>query len=301
MDAATAAVIASGVSAVAAISAAVYAGRTQQKLAKTQRRSEAKLVLDKYRTPLLSAAWELGHRIDNIRQRGFAVYVKRESARRRAAILSTAFRFAQYFGWSEIVRVETQLLRFSAEHDTREIYKLLGTITWIFASGSDNLNVRAREVGAVSDESEVPIDASMSSGAWLMLWAEDQRGIGELMRLEPEHGSPRARGYASFVREYDPSTRRRLEEYAMQAISSVPTDTLDSGRLRLLQLLLLGLVLRLDEERIWPAYPGNWIGRTWDDYRTPPPKEQQSTEEKDIRKELGHLPDPPFPGDERTA
>jgi hypothetical protein len=92
----------------------------------------------------------------------------------------------------------------------------------------------------------------------------------------------------------------------MQAISSARTDTgvsLDSGRLRLLQLLFLGLVLQLDEGRIYPPYSGNWIGRTWDDYENPPPEERQSTEEKDVRKDLGDLPNPwaPGPGDERTA
>jgi hypothetical protein len=313
VDAATAALIASGVSSVVAVSAAVYAGRTQQKLANFQaeredllRRSEAKVVLDKYRAPLLSAAWELGHLIDNIRRGGIAAYVNNDSPRRRAAILTAAFRFAQYFGWSEVVRVETQLLRFNTEHDTRVIATLIGSITWIFASNSPNLNVRVGEAKAISVESDVAIDASMRSGAWLMLWSEDQRGIGELMRLEPEHGSPRARGYASFVRDYDASTRRRLEGYAMQAISSACTDkdvSLDSGRLRLLQLLFLGLVLQLDEARVYPPYPGNWIGRTWHDYANPPPEVGQSSEEKDVRKELGDLPNPwaPIPGDQRTA
>jgi hypothetical protein len=53
-----------------------------------------------------------------------------------------------------------------------------------------------------------------------MPWGEDQCGIGELMRLEPEDWRHPSCGYASFVRDYDALTRRRLEDYARQALSS---------------------------------------------------------------------------------
>lgn len=79
------------------------------------RRSEAKVVLDRYRGPLLAAAWELGDRIDNIRHDRFLDYLDEDSGLAIQAELTTLFRFAQYFGWREVLRTEVQLLRFDDE------------------------------------------------------------------------------------------------------------------------------------------------------------------------------------------
>ena len=326
MDPATAALISSGISSVVALSAAVYAGRTQKSLTRTQKqlvnlqakrdeereirreerqqRTEAKVVLDRYRAPLLNAAWELGDRIDNIRRRGFGFYAQEVNPRRTTAILTTAFRFAQYFGWREVVRIETQLLKFDSARDTKAIAELLASISWIFASDSSNLNVRVTRPRAATDDAQAALDSPMRSGTWLMLWLEEQRGIGEFMRLDPESGSPRSRGYGSFVRDYDAPTRRRLEGYAEQVLASACTNArvpCDSTRLRLLQLLFLGLVLQLDEERVYPPYPDGWVDRTWHGiYKKPPPAEQQTDEEKSVRSYLSDLPSP-WPVERRAA
>jgi hypothetical protein len=314
MEPATAALISSGISGVVALSAAVYSGRTQKGLTQAQKelddlqakrqeerderrqRTEAKAVLDTYRGPLLNAAWELGDRIDNIRRRGFGLYAQESDPRRTTAVLTTAFRFAQYFGWREVVRIETQLLKFDSARDTRAIAELLGSIAWIFASDSPGLNVRVTGSAAATDNTKAALDAPMRSGAWLMLWLEEQRGIGEFMRLEPESVSPRSRGYGSFVRDYDAPTRRRLEGYAEQVLASARTKTgvpCDSARLRLLQLLFLGLVLQLDEERVYPPYPDGWIDRTWHDiYLKPPLVEEQTEQEKSVRTYVSDLPSP---------
>jgi hypothetical protein len=174
-----AAFVTGALGAVASMYGAIHTGRVQMWLAERQRRSEAKLVLDRYRGPLRSAAWELGHRIDNIRTRGLAKYLEEENPRRITAIRTTAFRFAQYFGWTEILRVETQLLRFDSDADTRAIADLLGSITWIFASDSAGLGVGTSES---TDQADVLPATATNSGGVLMLWLEEQREIGELMR-----------------------------------------------------------------------------------------------------------------------
>ena len=84
-----------------------------------ERRSEAKVILDCHRGPLLDAAWRLGDRVDNIRSRGFFVYLSEGSGRAQEARRATLFRFAYYFGWREYVRAQVQLLRFENEDDTR--------------------------------------------------------------------------------------------------------------------------------------------------------------------------------------
>lgn len=99
----------------------------QQRTAKQARQSEAKKVLDRYRGPLLVAASDLGHRINNIRHDDFLLYVN-DPDRQVQASRTTLFRFAQYFGWREILRTEVQLLRFHHEKDTQLVARLLAAV-----------------------------------------------------------------------------------------------------------------------------------------------------------------------------
>jgi hypothetical protein len=97
MAAAVATVLAACVAALAALAVERYARRAQ-------RVSQAKVVLDRYRGPLRSAAWELGDRIDNFHVRGFLVYTTAGNPRTDQARASTAFRFEQYFRCYETLR-----------------------------------------------------------------------------------------------------------------------------------------------------------------------------------------------------
>lgn len=158
------------ISAVVALVSAAFSGWTQLQVAKREkegraeeRRSDAKVILDRYRGPLLDAAWQLGDRLDNIRRRQFFGYLSEGSGRAQDAKLSTLFRFAYYLGWREFVRTQVQLLRFENE-DTRLAAALLNDVTWMLAS--DKLD-----------------------GTWAMLWGDEQRGIGELMAEQPPGAS----------------------------------------------------------------------------------------------------------------
>jgi hypothetical protein len=144
-----------------------------------RRRSDAKVVLDKYRGPLLEAAGDLGHRINNIRRYGLPVYTAPESGNDQQWKLTTLFRIAQYLGWREILRTSTQLLRFEREADTQLVALLIGDVNWAFATDK----VDDRRGG--------------------MLWAEEQRGIGELMVVQVDGIPSTCYGYARFVREYE--------------------------------------------------------------------------------------------------
>jgi hypothetical protein len=216
------ALIASLTSLVVAASSARAQRKTARETREEQRRSDAKVVLDKYRGPLLAAASEVGRRVENIRHDKFLAYVGPGSERTRQARLTTLFRFAQYFGWREILRTEVQLLRFEREADTRRVAALIGDIDWAF--GSDKLGEGVRG----------------------MLWAEEQRGIGELMKSRNEDGSCTSRGYATFASEYDEKFAPWMNRLEAHVLSE---EALTSRRLLLLQWALLGLVTQRDEEQ----------------------------------------------------
>jgi hypothetical protein len=230
------------ISAAVALTSAGFSGWTQLRLAKLQRegkaeerRSDAKVVLDRYRGPLLDAAWQLGDRLDNIRRRNFLDYLADGSGRERDAKLTTLFRFAYYLGWREFVRTQVQLLRFENEEDTRLTAGLINDVTW--ALGSEDL------------------------GTWAMLWNDEQRGIGELMTEHSPGASSIVRGHASFHRDYEEIFAPWMERLAGDLFSSTAVT---SDRLRLLQWALYGLVRQLDEEC---TYGGYWIDQTAEETR----------------------------------
>jgi hypothetical protein len=250
------ALIVAVISGVFAVASAVLAWRAQVEVTKyrarldkeareEERRSEAKKVLDRYRGPLMDAAWQLGNRIDNIRHRGFLDFLKNGSGREHDAKLTTLFRVAQYFGWREFVRGEVQLLRFENEKDTRLVSGLLNDVAWVFATDS------------------------LHDGRAMMLWEDEQRGIGELMASDRPRPSG-VRGHAAFYRDYEKVFAPWMERLAEDLLSPAAVG---SERLRLLQWALFGLVRRLDEERTYG--PSEWIARAEQEIRTVAPGESE--------------------------
>ena len=231
----TALVVASISAAVALVSVG-FSAWTQLHMTKRESQRNAKAVLDRCRGPLLDAAWQLGDRLDNIRHRRFFMYLRRGSGREEDARLTTLFRFAYYLGWREFVRTEVQLLRFENNKHTRQAAGFLNDVTWVLAS--DELD-----------------------DGWAMLWADEQRGIGELMTEQPPSASSIVRGHASFHRDYKKVFAPWMERFAHDLFSPAAVK---SDRLRLLQWALYGLVRQLDEEG---AYRSGWIGRSADEIR----------------------------------
>lgn len=68
-----------------------------------QARREAKAVLAKHREPLLAAAYELQSRLHNILRNRFVEdhLLGTNASKRDAALESTLYVFAQFFGWRE--------------------------------------------------------------------------------------------------------------------------------------------------------------------------------------------------------
>jgi hypothetical protein len=259
------ALVVSCISAAVALMSAGFSGWMQlhvkeleRKSKEEERRSEAKVVLDRYRGPLLDAAWQLGERVENIRKRQFFIY-RIEGSRALEAVQTTSFRFAHYFGWREYLRTQVQLLRFENEEDTRLAAAFLSDITRALAGDT--------------------ID-----GPWAMLWSEEQRGIGELMAGGSPISSSIVYGYAALRRDYDKIFAEWMERFSGNLTEFAKVR--NSSRLRLLQWALYGLVCRLDEQG---AYAGGWIERTAKEISETPRQEASTTHEKDLRIHLAAL------------
>jgi hypothetical protein len=184
-----------------------------------QARSDAKKALDNYREPLLAAAFELQARIYNILRLKFVeIYIAEDSAGKRdAAINSTLYVFAQFFGWREIIRQEVQYLRFPRHGQTEKTARLLAGIDETFLASQ--------------------------YGHQFMIWRVEQRGMGERM-IATADSKRSCLGYALFLEQY--STMQAW----LQPLEHDLKHLDDDGRKRLtdLQHQLLDLVRQLDAE-----------------------------------------------------
>ena len=184
-----------------------------------QGRRDATKVLDSYREPLVAAAYELQARLYNILSLEFVDrYLKSDTAGKQdAAMDSTLYVFAQFFGWRELIHVEVQYLRFSRHERTRRVSKLLWDIGQEFLADS--------------------------YGPQFMIWRVEQRGLGERM-ICSVNGRVTCMGYAAFLEQQDTMYEwLKPLEHALENLD-------DGGRRRLtrIQHLLLALVRELDDK-----------------------------------------------------
>ena len=185
-----------------------------------QARREAKVKLESYREPLLASAYELQARLHNILCGRFLekYLFGQNRVKQEAALESTLYVFAQFFGWREIIRREIQFLRFPRDEETRTTGRLLQDIGEAF----------------LTDD----------FGHQFMIWRVEQRGLGEQM-ITISNDEPRCMGYAAFVKKR--ATMQQWLEPLERDLRSLEYE----GRERLtrLQHLLLELVKRLDVDR----------------------------------------------------
>jgi len=185
-----------------------------------QARREARTVLEKHRDPLLAAAYELQARLHNILRNSFTeeYVLGNKAGKQEAALESTLYVFAQFFGWREIIRREIQFLRFLKDEETREVGQLLRGIGEAF----------------LTDD----------YGRQFMIWRVEQRGLGERMIVTSDEKTT-CMGYATFVEQ-----RATMKEW-LDPLEQDLRQMDDGGRARLtkLQHLLLELVLKLDEDQ----------------------------------------------------
>lgn len=161
-DALIAAIVAGITSLTITFGKILWDGRQQ----KHERQLAAREKLDRFREPLLSAADDLGSRINNIRHDHFLLYLE-VPERKQTALLGTLFRFAQFFGWTEILYGAGGALRFEQDESTKAV--------------ADALREVGRTLAVDRLDRTVPMDFTTTT---LMIWREEQRAIGELIRVD---------------------------------------------------------------------------------------------------------------------
>ena len=183
-----------------------------------EREVHAADVLATYREPLAAAAYDLQSRMYNILCLDF--FAKWGDVERRSddAMVTTLFRLAQYFGWTEILRRRIQFLSFPEAEDTRKVAQLQSDIAQCFLTDR--------------------------YGRSLMLWTDEQRALGEKMIVEA-NGDLLCMGYAQFRDESDSTFRVHCEWLRSEIGDPGVTD-----RLRDTQHLLCDLVETLDHRRV---------------------------------------------------
>jgi hypothetical protein len=189
-----------------------------------QAHRDSSKLLDAYREPLIAASYELQARLYNILRLGFIdVYVADDAmGKQDAAIVSTLYVFAQFFGWRELIRRDVHYIKFARDRQTREFAQLLSEISDTF----------------LSDQ----------YGTQFMIWRVEQRGLGERM-AETSNSKLGCLGYASFIEH-----RTEMGQW----LDSIEQDLkkIDEGgqrRLTQIQHLLVELVGRLDDKCV--QYP----------------------------------------------
>jgi hypothetical protein len=262
-----------------AIASAAIAAWAQMRVKKLERlahqeetRSQARIVLDRYRGPLLDAAWDLGDRLDNITDRRF-LETYGAGDRRPMAIQTTLSIVAQYFGWAEIVRREVQLLRFESTSDTQRAAYYLSLVMRRFATDwYDSAEAQRQATHWIPG-----FDAARLPHNHLMLWHEGRRGLGDRMIVPNE--SPRCKGFATFLDDFDQDFHSPLAEFETGLCNP---DVAKSLRLLEIRDALARLVIQLDDEKRYGAAESGhetWLARArrspcWTAYDTPLESEQ---------------------------
>jgi hypothetical protein len=208
--------------AIASASLSLYG---QVRASRHQARREAEAVLEKYREPLILAAYDLQSRLFNILSKNFLgkYYVHDVDGSRAYALEHTLYLVGQYFAWTEILRREVQFLEFEEAEETKRVGRLQRRIREVFAS----------------DEEEL--------GRPFMVWRGEQNAIGERMTAA-EAGQRYCIGYATFVEcSGEPAFARWFDRLRrdVDVIARQP-----NARLRELQHGLVDLVVALDREGV---------------------------------------------------
>lgn len=151
-----------------------YSLKARSERRREQERSDARWA--RYQASLALAAEELSSRIENILDGAFLDAYSR-GPYSDEAVQSTLFRFAQFFGWSEIVR------RYTRDPDPRHVQQAQTVLDL------------QRRVGKT-------FNTDKYGAGGFMIWREAQRAVGELM-ITREGDVVDAKGVADFVFELD--------------------------------------------------------------------------------------------------
>lgn len=200
--------------------------RLQEQL-KAQTRQEERLhaaleQLNRYREPLLAAAQDVGHRLGNIREGSFLIYLHHTDDRRRLlALRSTLYRLGRYWAVVETLYELVSELRFAREEETKKVASLLAEIGGEFASDA-------------------------YGPPQFMVWREEQRGIADLMRERTTPGEDGVMGFARFMDAYD----TRMAPWFAELEQDLQADNASTSRkLEVLQGRFKELISQLEAGR----------------------------------------------------
>jgi hypothetical protein len=208
---------------VIALANTVVTHRLRLAEAASAREAEAEAVLERYRGPLVAAAFDLQDRLDNVinPKRDFlAAYGGRRNPLREEAIRTTLYRVGQFLCWVEVMRADRQFLQFREPDHTKAVAELVGEVGRTFADDR--------------------------YGRDFMLWREEQRAVGE--RMIERHGDEAGCvGYATFAEHYEMTYSRWLGRFEKKLDRET---AISSRRLPALRETLRALVKALDPEEL---------------------------------------------------
>jgi hypothetical protein len=180
-------------------------------------------VMKRYQGPLLHAVYDLQSRLYNILSNGFLdIYLVRGTPEQRNyAEYNTAFLIAQFFGWTEIIRQEVQFIEFAEDDKTRSLSDLRDEIYSLW------------QTDGLADP--------------LMIWAGEQRAIGELM-IELRGQQLVCKGYANFLKSFGAGQEPLMERLRRAVLESAAVQRNAHDRLRAIQHKLIDMLDVLDPQ-----------------------------------------------------
>jgi len=182
-------------------------------------------VMRRYQGPLLHAVYDLQSRLYNILVNRFLdVYLVRGSAtQKHYAQYNTAFLIAQFFGWTEIIRQEVQFIEFTESDKTRRLSDIRDEIYGLWQT----------------DKFDDP----------LMIWAGEQRAIGELM-IELRGEQLTCKGYANFLKSFAAAQEPLMDRLLQAVQASAMTAGAPHDRLLAVQRKLIDMLDLLDPDQL---------------------------------------------------
>lgn len=195
-----------------------------------ERAYKLEIKMNNYKSPLLHAINDLQSRLYNILFLQLCKhYGQNENPMHNNYVVNnTAFLYAQYFAWVEIIRNEIQFIELKDSNSVRSLSDQLDSIYSAFLTDK------------FDDE--------------LFIWAGEQRGIGELLIKENKSGLT-CMGYASFLEVFKNTNNILLTSLKIKTEKIVADPIAARERLISLQHALIDVMRFLDPD--YNRFPEN--------------------------------------------
>ena len=214
---------------VGSLGAAAIAGWITLSSDERKRLSEAEKLLNKYRDPLLLVAQDLQSRLYNITDQNLTSWINHPGDKRDNLLQYTCFLVGQFLAWTNILRRESQFLRFATDKANKDFTTTLNAISYAFLT-----------------------DGTGPLGFPFILWKGKQLAIGEIMTVK-EDDQHFCMGYSDFhVKWTEDKEFQRWFHTLTDGITVIADarvsgeDSVPDQRLRRIQHLLVCLIHLLD-------------------------------------------------------